>query len=233
MKYELLASPDIFEKYPQYNALVIYAQGLSNGASSESITKILREAENMQRSNFEGQKASSHPHISAWREAFRDFGAKPSKYLCSAEALLSRTLKGEDLPEVNQLVDLYNALSVKHVIPFGGEDWDKLTSNLVLKFASGEEPFITTQGGEEVIDHPKPGEVVWADDSGVTCRRWNWRQCTRTQLVPTTRNAYFVLDALPPYSRDELMQAASEFIDLLKQFSPECKTTHEFLEAST
>lgn len=40
-----------------------------------------------------------------------------------------------------------------------------------------------------------PGEVVWADEAGVTSRRWNWRQCTRTALTGHVRNAYFVLDA--------------------------------------
>lgn len=42
----------------------------------------------------------------------------------------------------------------------------------------------------------EPGEVVWADGAGVTCRRWNWRQCTRTQLSPATTRALFIVDAL-------------------------------------
>jgi DNA/RNA-binding domain of Phe-tRNA-synthetase-like protein len=59
-----------------------------------------------------------------------------------------------------------------------------------LRFAGDDEVF---DGGEP----PKPGEVVWADDVGVTCRRWNWRQGVRTRLTDSTRRAYFLLDALP------------------------------------
>jgi DNA/RNA-binding domain of Phe-tRNA-synthetase-like protein len=55
--------------------------------------------------------------------------------------------------------------------------------------ATGDEPFDD--------EHPRPGEIVWADTLGVTCRRWNWRQCTRTRLVEGTTRAYFLFDALP------------------------------------
>jgi DNA/RNA-binding domain of Phe-tRNA-synthetase-like protein len=33
------------------------------------------------------------------------------------------------------------------------------------------------------MDQPEPGEVIWRDDDGVTCRCWNWRQCVRTRIT--------------------------------------------------
>jgi DNA/RNA-binding domain of Phe-tRNA-synthetase-like protein len=233
VKYKLLVDPDIFSKFPQYRVLVIYAQNLENRPSDDESIKMLREAEEEQRNIFGMEKPSSHPHISAWRDAYKSFGAKASKYLCSVEALLSRTLKGQDLPEINQLVDLYNGISIKHVLPVGGEDWDTITSNLTLTFATGTEPFTTYQDGKEVIDHPESGEVIWADSTGVTCRRWNWRQCIRTQLTTDTRNAYFVLDSLPPCSKASLIDAGNNLMDLLKIFSPDCTLDYEILESVT
>ncbi len=64
--------------------------------------------------------------------------------------------------------------------------------------ATGEEPFDTVADAIEVTEHPDPGEVVWCDDAGVTCRRWNWRQARRTQLGQDTTTALFILDALDP-----------------------------------
>jgi DNA/RNA-binding domain of Phe-tRNA-synthetase-like protein len=64
-------------------------------------------------------------------------------------------------------------------------------------------------GGAAVIEHPEPGEVVWCDDAGVTCRRWNWRQAHRTQLGEDTTAALFILDALEPMT-DEALHAAAE-----------------------
>jgi DNA/RNA-binding domain of Phe-tRNA-synthetase-like protein len=53
--------------------------------------------------------------------------------------------------------------------------------------ATGAEPFDTTKDGQPANDPPLAGEVVWADDLGVTCRRWNWRQCTRTPDLQVER----------------------------------------------
>ena len=230
MHYRLKADPRIFEKYPHYTALIIYAYNLCNQPSNEYSTKLLREAESKQRAAFGDTKPASHPHIAAWRAAYESFGARPKKFLCSVEALLTRTLKGNDLPTINYVVDIYNAVSITHILPVGGEDLDCLQSDLILTFATGSEPFDTTENGEAVITHPEPGEVVFADSAGVTCRRWNWRQCRRTALTPTTRNAYFVLDSLAPYTLEQLMSAGKELIGYLRETSPECVVEHELLK---
>ncbi len=160
---------------------------------------------------------ASDPHIQAWREAYKSFGAKPKKFPCSLEALLSRTLKSHDLPTINRLVDLYNAVSLTYMLPVGGEDWAQLSSDLVLKVADGTEPFAGMQDGQETISYPEPGEIIWADSTGVTCRRWNWRQCRRTQLTADTRQAYFVLDRLAPYPLERLQAAGDALIAAIKQ----------------
>lgn len=230
MKYKLKINPSTIEKYSDYAAFVIYASGLVNKPSNKFSTEILRAAEREQRKAFGTEKPSSHPHIAAWRKAYKDFGAKPTKYLCSVEALLSRTLKGNDLPNINCLVDIYNAVSIRHLLPVGGEDWDHLSSDLTLTIASGQEPFVTYQSGEEVIEHPEPGEVIWVDSTGVTCRRWNWRQCHRTALTVNTSNAYFVLDCLPPYSMEQLKTAGEELMEHLRNTSPSCTISYGILD---
>ena len=124
---------------------------------------------------------SISPHVAAWREAYRSFGAKPQRTRNSLEALLRRAASG--LPRVNRLTDIYNAVSVLHQVPLGGEDLTRYSGAPRLLRATGTEPFDTVADGAEVIEHPEPGEVVWCDDAGVTCRRWNWRQGRRTQLA--------------------------------------------------
>lgn len=220
VSYRLSVAPPIFETFPDYHVSIIYASGLENGSSDDWSAGLLRVAEGGAREAFGDAKAASHPHIAAWRETFSRFGAKPSKYPCSVEALLGRVLKGQELPAINRVVDLYNAVSIRHLLPVGGEDLDRLTSDSVLRFATGNEPFSLISGGEEIIEHPDAGEVVWADSSGVTCRRWNWRQCRRTQLTESTVNAYFVLDCVAPCTVDTLIAAGDELECLLLEASP-------------
>ena len=75
---------------------------------------------------------------------------------------------------------------VAHAVPVGGEDLDAYAGSARLVRAAGDEPFETSAGGEAVVEHPDAGEVVWRDDLGVTCRRWNWRQTIRTRITTST-----------------------------------------------
>lgn len=227
--YRLRVEPIIFTKFPTYKVGLIYAKGLENGYSDSYSTTILREAERAARLAFGEEKAASHPHIVAWREAYKEFGAKPSKYPCSVEALLSRVLKGNDLPNINRIVDIYNAISLKYVMPVGGEDWDKLESDLVLKVSAGNEPFVSIQEGAPASVMPTSGEIVWADRLGATCRMWNWRQCLRTQITEQTGNVYFVLDTIGSYPAEKLEAASAELVGHLRQISPNAEITTEFL----
>ena len=232
MTYRLVIDTQIFEQFPDYQALILYAEGLNNFASTEESRALLRTAEQECRANLTLNTLSQHPHIAAWRDAYRRFGAKPKKYPCSVEALLQRTLKGQDIPAINGIVDLYNTLSLKYVLPVGGEDRDKLVSDLRLTYAQGQEPFLTTQDGQEQITYPDAGEIIWADTDGVTCRRWNWRQGRRTQLTEETRSIYFVLDRLAPYSSETLWAAGEELKQHLLRWFPHCSITTDLLQAA-
>jgi DNA/RNA-binding domain of Phe-tRNA-synthetase-like protein len=168
--------------------------------------------------------------VAAWRDAYRAFGAKPQRTRNSLEALLRRTASG--LPRVNRLTDLYNAVSVLHQVPVGGEDLSRYVGAPRLVRAIGTEPVETVANGVAVIEHPEPGEVVWCDDAGVTCRRWNWRQARRTQLTQDTTAALFILDALDPMLNDALYAAADELIARLTKLGPEVTAVRFVLPAS-
>lgn len=171
---------------PDYRAAVLVAEGLVPGPSDGAGEALLAAAE-------ADPAGLDSPHVLAWAEAFRAFGAKPQRTRPSVTALLRRV---PGLPRVDRLTDAYNAVSVRYGVPVGGEDLDAYAGPLRLVRASGDEPFDTTAGGEPVVEHPEPGEVVWRDDAGITCRRWNWRQCTRTRLTTATTRAVFVVDTL-------------------------------------
>src|SRR5207302_6802618 len=104
-----------------------------------------------------GGPAGPPPHVAAWREAYRAFGAKPNRTRNSLEALLRRAPSG--LPRVNRLTDFYNAVSVLHQIPLGGEDLTRYTGAPRLIRATGDEDFDTVAHGIAVTEHPEAGAV--------------------------------------------------------------------------
>ena len=217
MPVSISVHDDVFKAHPDYVTLVMRVEGIGNGPSDDASSAVLDAA--AQHLLARGlTRPADHPHIAAWRAAFSGFGAKPSKYPCSAEALAARVLKGATLPRVNVLVDLYNAVSVRTLTPIGGEDLDHLHGAPRLTIANGDEPFDGPDGA------PRPGEIVWRDDTAVTCRRWNWRQGQRTQLTDTTTRAFFILDRLPGLDEPQLTDTASQLEALLKARWPACTT---------
>ena len=208
MPHSVEVDPRIWELRPDFVLTVVRARGLSNAPSDDSSTGFLRRAERIARETLNGADPATLPHVAAWRDAYRAFGAKAQRTPCSAEALLKRAVGSEGLPAINRLVDLYNAVSVEFALPVGGEDLGRTAGASRLTIAAGDEPFDTFRSGEAVVDHPDAGEVVWVDDEGVTCRRWNWRQCARTRLTGGSTDAWFVLERLEPLPLTALAGAA-------------------------
>ncbi|OIJ96006.1 B3/B4 domain-containing protein [Streptomyces colonosanans] len=225
MTLTLTVSDEVHALAPDFTHLTVEAHGLANGPSTEASSALLDDAARRLASRLDGRAPHEDPHMTAWREAYTAFGAKPSRTRNSAEALAKRALSGVGLPRINVLVDLYNAISVAHLIPVGGEDLDRIQGAMRLVRAAGDEDFVTVVGGEEVVEHPDAGEVVWRDEAGVTCRRWNWRQGPRTRLTEQTVSGIFLLESLAPMSVPEVEAAATELAELVEKFSPGARIT--------
>lgn len=175
----------------------------------------------------EGGPTLAEAHLSSWSDVYVGFGAKPNRTPCSAQALRKRVLKDGALPAINPVVDLYNAISLRFAVPVGGEDIDTYVGPPRLTVADGTEQFDTIANGAPAIEHPAPGEVIWRDDVGVTCRRWNWRQGTRTRLDSFTGRMWFVLESLDTMPMDAQDDAAIALEAGLRTLIPGCTITRE------
>lgn len=213
---------------PDYRAVLLTVDGLLPEPSDAASDVLLARAEAAATAALCDRPVEELPHVAAWRDAYRAFGAKPQRTRNSLEALLRRAA-GPGLPRVNRLTDLYNAMSVLHRVPLGGEDLTRYDGPPRLVRATGEEPFDTAADGGTVVEHPEPGEVVWCDDAGVTCRRWNWRQGRRTQLREGTIAALFILDALAPLSDAALDAAVQDLTDHLARLGPDVRVARRLL----
>jgi DNA/RNA-binding domain of Phe-tRNA-synthetase-like protein len=223
------ADAAVFGLRPDYRVLLLAVGGIEPGPGDQASDALLAAAEAAAREALGGGPAEQLPHVAAWRDAYRAFGAKPQRTRNSLEALLRRAPSG--LPRVNRLTDCYNAVSVLHQIPVGGEDLTRYAGPPRLIRAAGDELFDTTADGIGVIEHPEAGEVVWCDDAGVTCRRWNWRQARRTQLREDTSTALFILDALDPVTGEALHAAADDLAARLARPGPGVRSARRLIAA--
>ncbi|MEN4793447.1 B3/4 domain-containing protein [Pantoea agglomerans] len=170
-------------------------------------------------------------HLAAWAEVFKAFGAKAKRTPCSAEALRKRVLRDGALPAIDPVVDLYNAISIRYALPVGGENIEAYAGEPRLVIADGSERFDTVKEGEVVYESPEPGEVIWRDDQGVTCRRWNWRQGVRTRLDASAQQMWFILESLPAMPLSALQQASDDLVSGLQQMMPGAQISTTLIEA--
>lgn len=226
MKLTPVITPEIAILAPGFRAISINAENtvIENPTAAE---QALRDAVSAVMS---GAPAWADAHLTDWAAAFQTFGAKPKRTPCSAEALRKRVLKAGEMPSIDPIVDLYNAISLRYAIPVGGENSDAYISQPRLAIADGSEIFDTVKEGEPAVEHPEPGEVVWRDNAGVTCRRWNWRQGVRTRLDSGAKNMWFILESLPAMPENNLYEAADALIHGLKAIIPAADISYELVK---
>lgn len=190
---------------------IVVASGIDNRRNGATAQAALEAAAREAATALGDDDLATHPAVTPWREAYRRFGMKPSRYRSSIESLL-RSARADGVRGINPLVDLYNAVSLRHLLPCGGEDLDAIRGDLRLTLAQGDESFLPLGATEE--QPPIAGEVVYADDLGIVCRSWNWREAERTKLTADTTRAVLVIEALPPRTETDLRAACDELATL-------------------
>ena len=221
MKFKI--DSEILEKFPELNIGIVVVKGIDNAGSNEGILNLIKERETQIKSDFNKETLSENPKIDAWRKAYSLFGAKPKKYKCSVENLYRMILDGIELKHINKIVDIYNYISIKHMIPVGGDDIDYIEGNITLKTADGTETFVELNSDE--TKNPKEGEVIYRDDKEVLCRRWNWRECDKSKMREETKNVTLVVEGLTPFTKEDIQSILNELSELVtKHCSGEANT---------
>lgn len=213
---KLKVDTQIFKTFPGLNLGVIIARQIDNTGSADEITELFRIREKEIRENLNTETLSQEPKIESWRKAYSAFGAKPKKYKSSVESLYRMILKGIDVRHINKVVDIYNYISIKHMVPAGGDDIAKVDGDVVLRFARGDERFTALNSDE--AETVKDGEVVYSDDKEVLCRRWNWRECDKTKMTEETRDVVLVVEGLPPVTKIEMAGILDDIRQLITKY---------------
>ena len=212
---KFIIEKEVFEKLPTACFGVVVAKGVDNTGHYEKIDRMLDESIAMASARFEGKKVKEEPDIIPYREAFRALDINPNKYMCSAEALFTRIAKGKCMPHINPLVDLNNAVSLKHTIPMGTHDLGVSAEDIEVRYSREGDIFIPFGAEEpEAVD---AHEVVYAVGNDVRTRRWTWRQSEHGKIGPETSYVFFPLDGFTDHNKDEVLAARDELARLLEE----------------
>lgn len=213
---KLKINQKIFERFPGLNMGVIVVKDVDNSGIQKDILEKIKEIEQNIRKDYKTETLLQNPKIECWRKAYSLFGGEPKKNKSSIESLYRRILSGEELRHINKLVDIYNLISIKYMLPVGGEDLNKIKGDIELTFAGSEEPLVALLGDKEARQ-PHEGEVIYKDAISAICRRFNWREADRTKLTEKTTNCILVIEALPPSTKEELYKITLELKELIEK----------------
>ncbi len=208
-------SPAVADAFPGTFIALVTATGLRGREPWPRTSAALEELEQQVAAGTWNPADETDPRIEAWHTAYRSFGTNPRRIRPSVDALGRRFAKKGTLPRINPAVDSYNAVSVRHGLPAGAFDLDHVTGDVGIHHADGTESF-TPLGEPDTVEHPKPGEIIYADDAGVLTRHWNHRDAHRTRVTEDSTRVAFVLETLHAERDGDLLKlAADRLLDLL------------------
>ena len=213
---KFIINDKIFTQYPSLNIGVVVARGIDNTGKSPEISQLIKDESTRIRSEFNLDNLAEVPEVKTWQETYRSFGAKPKKHKCSIENLYRLILEGINLRPINKIVDIYNYISIKHMVPIGGDDIDKVDGDITLTFAQGNESFQPLNSDQ--VDNPHPSEVIYSDSKEVLCRRWNWRECDKSKMNLNTKNVTLVVEGLLPVTKEKVQSVIDELANLVKKY---------------
>jgi DNA/RNA-binding domain of Phe-tRNA-synthetase-like protein len=209
-------SPQLLHEFPHLAVATLRLDGVTDDVD---VTATAGPFHERARARLAGGAEGGFPEIEAWRRAFGRLGLKPTQYRCASEALLRRFRKDDALPAIHPLVDLCNAVSMAYAIPIAVFDLDRVAGDLEVRHADGTERYESFGGA---IEHPEPGELVFADTEGnAHARRWTNRQSARSAIRPGTRRVLIVCEALHDTAQQDVAALRRELeIALARHWPP-------------
>ncbi|MBF6627218.1 MAG: hypothetical protein ITG04_01750 [Proteiniphilum sp.] len=203
---EITISDRLYEVCPAFRMAAIACK-VKNNSYNEELWKEIDRYSTQFATTYRMEEIKLRPAIHATRKSYKNLGKDPNRYRPSAEALCRRILKGQELYQINTLVDLINLVSLKTGYSIGGFDLDKIEGDLILGVGEADERFEAIGRGVLNIE----GLPVYRDDRGGIGTPTSDEE--RTKITTGTTHLLMIINA---YSGEEGLQEAVEYsVDLL------------------
>lgn len=208
---------EVFAKFRDFTRAVIVAANIDNDGDDNRLRVELEQSTLAARNAPELRDFSSHPRVSSWCRAFEELNLNPNRTPPSIANLLKRVRNGNAIPFINKLVCIFNIVSLRHIVPAGGDDLAATGDALCLRIAAGTEGY-TPLGKPDVREIATPGEVIYYDPARneVLCRGWCWRNSHVTRILPTTKTVAINIDGLPPLTPNQIQEIAQETAEMIR-----------------
>ncbi|GAA0236074.1 B3/B4 domain-containing protein [Metaclostridioides mangenotii] len=225
MKFKV--DKEVFDKLENVCFGVVVAKGIDNTKTVDRISNLLDISIENTENYFEGKKVKESDEILPYRDAFRELGINPNKFMSSIEAMTTRVSKNKKLPYINPVVDLGNSISLKYLLPLGAHDMDLSSDDVSVRFSKEGDKFIPF--GENEPELIEGGELIYSVGEKVKTRRWIWRQGEEGKITESSKNIFFPIDGFNDRNVDKVIKARDELAKLIQEIF-ECEVEVGFVD---
>ena len=141
-------------------------------------------------------------------------GIRDKSLIASPESLIRLLFKYKILRPINQIVDLYNYIAIKHRVSIGAHDMECIDGNVELRLAKGNEIF--TPLGKNKPHSVNTGEYCYIDDANEIICRLDCRQCDKTKTSENTTSCLFIIQGNKYISTGQLGATAKDLLSIFK-----------------
>lgn len=212
---KFVVSDAVFEKLDNVCFGVVLAKGVNNSTPSAEIASLLERSIHFIEEKMATTKTKESTEILPYREAFIKLGINPNKFMSSIEAMASRIEKKKGFPQINPIVDLGNALSLKHLVPLGAHDIDSAAGDIYVRFSREGDSFIPF--GEQQAELVDQNELIYSVGDKVKTRRWIWRQSEEGKVTGDSKNIFFPIDGFSDRNKERVVATRDELASYLQQ----------------
>jgi len=182
--------------------------GLTIKKKHEGVEKLKSEVQkNM--INFEHKDVLEEYH-----QINKKMNLDDQRYPNAVTNLISLIKQKGKLPQINTVVDIYNALSVESGIAMATHDIDKLNGKIVIRLSKEGEEFTALDGTTEKL---KCGEVIYADDSRILGRFS--KQCQHTITTVDTKDLVLIGFANRKITDEDMDKAFLQTGELITKYN--------------
>jgi DNA/RNA-binding domain of Phe-tRNA-synthetase-like protein len=207
---QVTIDPELKKKAPRTALGLVTANVVTTESSTELLAELkARVTEILKLPEPKAMLESSK--ILATRSGYKALGKDPSRYRGSAEALLRRIISGKSFPQINNIVDIINLVSVESRLPVGLYDLDHVKGDVVFRVGHAAESY----KGIGKYDLNLEGLPVFCDAIGPHGSPTS--DSERTMVTPATKTIAAIIVSFG--GNDGLDISCQRMADLLQRYA--------------
>ncbi len=208
---KITVNKNVFKKFKSLKITFILVKNIDNKLKLEEAQHLLEEVVNLIHLTFNKDTIKNHHLIQPWAVAQQEFGSQAKHYHTSVERLLKKVLARKSIATKDVLTNLLRYLALKHIIPFGVDDFSKVNGDLTFALSSGKEKV-------DVLRGLKKGALYYKDEKYVLSTKLDFWKSKRTMLNDKSTSALIHFEVLPPITQKKLNEIVKETAKLVKTF---------------